>query len=44
MLSRHRDIHTPRVLLDWLENPTEDWGLAQSLLNHTMNLVAVTEK
>ncbi len=39
MLSRYRDIHAPKVLLDWLNNPTEDWGLARSLLDHTMNLV-----
>jgi hypothetical protein len=41
LISGYRDIHAPEVLLDWLDNPTEDWGFALALLNHSRNLAAL---
>jgi hypothetical protein len=29
----------PVCLVNWLQNPTEDWGIAAELLNHVKNLV-----
>ena len=39
MLSRFRNIQAPRILLDWLENPVEDWNFANILLNHVIELI-----
>jgi hypothetical protein len=39
MLGRFRDLQPPKVLLDWLDNPIEDWSLAQRLLSHTKGIV-----
>jgi hypothetical protein len=38
MLNRHPSLQTPAVLLDWLQNPVEDWELPFKLLNHVTNI------
>jgi hypothetical protein len=43
MLNRFRNLQPPKVLLDWLDNPTEDWNLAKKLLNHIKSIVTPTK-
>jgi hypothetical protein len=43
ILGRYKDLQPPKVLLDWLNNPTEEWGFAQKLLGHTKNQANVVK-
>jgi hypothetical protein len=37
IVGRYSHLQIPEVLKNWLENPTDDWGLATKLLQHVMN-------
>jgi hypothetical protein len=36
ILGRFRGLRVPETLTDWLNNPTDDWSLANSLLSYVM--------
>jgi hypothetical protein len=37
ILCRYKNITVPEVLINWLKNPTDDWGLATRLLSYVMS-------
>jgi hypothetical protein len=39
MLGRFKNIKTPAILSEWLDNPVEDWNMAIKLFNHVKKSV-----
>jgi hypothetical protein len=38
ILGRFKNLCVPETLTNWLENPTDDWSLATSLLSYVMSI------
>jgi hypothetical protein len=38
ILCRYKNFTVPEALVNWLKNPTDDWGLATRLLSYVMSI------